>query len=505
LLALLIAAPSSVGAMDFASLRAQISAHDITTVDGLVQVLPESLRSDYTLAFHSRSLQGASYDSPRAILFGDDASLVFTFNGDPSERGYDAVETMEFDAFSGSFRFREIQFGVPGAPPTISDANPVRCTACHGTPARPIWDTPPSWPGVYGERYRSGLSAQETRGMREFLALQPNHPRYRALMGSRRFGERDTYVTSSTAMYNGPTTEPPNARLSMLLTQLNTRAIMATLRSQPGYEAHRYVLLAAAERDCGSLEDFYPSALRASLVVQLREFLDSLERVDRRQEAAKAARLTDGKAPRSLGGRPFDMGQLRFAVEHGLGISTEFWTLAFERNTYDLASPPGTWSLGEALFEAVTSTDSKLADLHASRSFDSGDAYCKRLSERSRQALESWYTAAAGSLPSAERSDSGATGAPALGASGSAPAALCVACHSGEIAQKIPFGNPEALASMLIGGHYPRGRLLDEILYRLSDAAGTERMPRGTLLSRDQVRALETYFVGLANGPRDSR
>ena len=113
-----------------------------------------------------------------------------------------SVETMEFDASTSSFRFREIRFGEPGAAPTISDSNPARCTACHGTPARPIWDTPPSWPGMYGERYHPALSAQEARGIRAYLALQPTHPRYRALMGSRRFGEPlETYFV---ALANGP-------------------------------------------------------------------------------------------------------------------------------------------------------------------------------------------------------------------------------------------------------------------------------------------------------------
>jgi cytochrome c553 len=491
-LLVLLIAPSRVGAMDFASLRTQISARGITTVEGLLQALPEPLRAHYALVFRSRSLQDASYANPRAILFGDDASLVITFNGHPSERGYDAVETMEFNASSSSFQFREIRFGDLGAPPAVSEANPVRCTVCHGTPARPIWDTPPGWPGVYGERYHSGLSAQEARGVREYLALQPAHPRYRELIGSRRFAERETYVTNSTTSYNGLTTEPPNARFSALLTQLNTRAIMATLRSQPGYEAHRYVLLAAAERDCGPLADLYPPGFRASLGVQLREFLGALARVDQQQQAAKATRLVDGSALRSRGFRPLDMGQLRFVVERGLGVSTEFWTMALEHNTYDLAAPPDTWSLDAALLEAVTATDGTLAELHAYRSFDSGDAYCKRLGERSREALERWYAVTARDMLSVGRDDA-AAGAPAL--------ALCVACHSGEIARQIPFTNPQELAPRLVEGDYPRGRLLDEIRYRLSDAAGNERMPRGMLLSSDQVRALEKYFVGLANAP----
>lgn len=504
MLALLVAGSSSVSALDFAALQTQISSHGVTTVEGLIQVLPESLRTHYTLIFQSRSLQGASYTYPRAILFGDDATFVLSFNGDPSQRGYDAVETMQFEAASSTFLFREIRFGEPGTPPSISDANPARCTACHGTPARPIWDTAPSWPGVYGEHYHSGLSARETRGVRGYLAQQAAHPRYRLLMASRDFAERDTYVPSSIITYNGMAKEPPNARLSMLLTQLNTRAIVATLRSQPGYEAHRYVLLAAAEADCGPLPELYPATLRVSIDVQLHAFLATLERVSRKQQAAKAARLADGAVPWWQSDRPLDMGPLRFVIEHDLSVNTASWTLAFERNTYDLAAPPGTWSLGEALLEAVLSTDSSLAELHAYHSFDSSDAYCKRLVGLGRLQLEESYLAASQSVAGSGPDDAGTESVlPEATTIGSAPAALtlCIACHSESVAPRIPFADPHALAPILAEGSYPRGRLLDEILYRLSDAAGPDMMPRGTLLSHGQVQALERYFVTLAKPP----
>ena len=84
--------------------------------------------------------------------------------------------------------------------------------------------------------------------------------------------------------------------------------------------------------------------------------------------------------------------------------------------------------------------------------------------------------------------------------SGAPPAInLCTTCHTGEVAPQIPFGNPADLALRLGGGTYLRGRLLDEVLYRLSDAAGTDRMPRGRLLSAEQVKALRSYFMGLEN------
>ena len=50
----------------------------------------------------------------------------------------------------------------------------------------------------------------------------------------------------------------------------------------------------------------------------------------------------------------------------------------------------------------------------------------------------------------------------------------------------------------LIGGNYPHGRLLDEILFRLTPEAGAARMPRGMAIDPAQQRELERYFTNLA-------
>lgn len=497
------AAVPGAQAAGFPLLRDLLSTHKITSPDDLVRLLPVPLRTYYTLVFQSRSLQGASYANPRVILFGNDATLVVTFNGDATERGYDAIETMDFDAVTSTFRFREIQFNGAAAPPTVSEVNPPLCTACHGTPARPIWDTPPSWPGAYGERYLRGLSTQEAKGIRAFLTLQPTHPRYGALIAAGRFAERDTYVTSSRAAYNGVTTEPPNARLSTLLMQLNARAIMARLVSRPNYATHRYALLAAAEGNCGPLEHFYPAALRAPLALRLREFLASHTQVDSQQEAAKLRRL--GRTGRSVTRtiRPVDMGQLRFVVERGLGANTDSWTLALESNTFDLAAPDDTWSIREALFQEVAGADSELADARQYRTFTADDAYCTLLATRSNQALNQWYTSQPSALSASSRSVDAAVDMAAVD-SGAPPAiGVCATCHTGEIAPQIPFGSPAELVLRLREGNYPRGHLLDEVLYRLSDAAGTDRMPRGMLLPTEQVQELRSYFMGLGNASRN--
>src|SRR5258708_26724816 len=147
-----LAGAGPAASLDFASLQRLISQGDIGSVEELIAALPASERSRYALVFESRSLQGASFENPRAILFGPDARLILTFNGGARQRGLRSVETMEFDEGTREFRLRELLFperaaGAVGV--VISEPNPQRCARCHGTPAPPLWDSFPPWPGAY--------------------------------------------------------------------------------------------------------------------------------------------------------------------------------------------------------------------------------------------------------------------------------------------------------------------------------------------------------------------
>src|SRR5262249_6867826 len=152
------------------------------SVEELLPLLSPALRSRYVLIFDSRSVQEASRADPRVLLVGYEGRFIVSFNGDPQQRGFDAIETMEFDNASSSFIFREIRFpgrdAATDAEVEFSQANPARCAACHGSPAHPIWDTFPLWPGVYGERYQKELSRAESDGLADFARAQRTHPRY---------------------------------------------------------------------------------------------------------------------------------------------------------------------------------------------------------------------------------------------------------------------------------------------------------------------------------------
>jgi mono/diheme cytochrome c family protein len=498
-LALGLAEPAPAGEFAFDSLSQVITAQHVGSVEELLAALPEDLRTHFSLVFSSRSLQDASFEHPRAVLFGSGAQLILTFNGDPSQRGFEAVETMEFDAHANHFIFREITFPRDGAQPAarISDPNPARCSACHDHPARPIWDVPPAWPGVYGERYGAGLSTVELRGLRRFLAIQATHPRYRYLLGAAALADRDTYVSSSRATYNGASVEPPNARLSAQLATFNVRSILSELAAQPGFASHLNVLLASAGSNCGALADFYPPSLQPAIAADYKIYYKATAAADRGQSSAKTLRLGGRQNPRSGLASPAEFTGLRYVAERALNVPTRHWTLAFERGSYDMSAPAGSLSLEQALFTWLARTDPELRTVAAYRTFNSDDAYCQHLKRASQLSIATWLETHDAFAPAPEAANSTA---PGLQAPGSTPTLVqqCAACHSGDIAPALPFADPSALATRLLDGNYPHGRLLDEILFRLTPEAAAGRMPRGVTIGAADQRELEEYFMNLA-------
>jgi mono/diheme cytochrome c family protein len=498
-LALLAGADASAADFNLDALIGLIRIRDVRSVEETLALLPPELRESYTLAFSSRSLQDANPSAPRAILYGRDARFVVSFNGEAGTRGYDALETMQFDERSNSFHFREVTFASTGAGALVSEDNPARCAACHGRPARPIWDSPPSWPGIYGERYRTGLSKTESAGMTAFLARQPRDPRYRYLIGARRFGERATYVAGAHALYNGDSVDSPNARLSKLLATMNARSLVSELSNAPAFSPHRYVLLAAAEGTCGSVTSFFPEALQSALTEGMTVYERSSAAAISAQEAAKRMRRTSRSDGYRAGVAAADPIALRFIAEELVGLPPQRWSLALEANTFDSASPDGALSLDQLFFEKIAASEPQFRDLRSVRSFTATDAYCTELRLRSGRELSAFY---------------GADGAERLRAAGRSAAPdetphpplldHCIACHNGEVGPALPFGEPAALGSRLTAGDYPHGRLLDEILYRLAPQAGSARMPRDINPTPVEQQDLENYFMHLVvhQGPR---
>lgn len=135
--------------------------------------------SFHIFMFHSASLQPGYYQHPRVIVYGRDASFIFTFNDKESDvlgekRGADAIETLAFNQTTKSFSLKEFRFrddsdfpkDFKGKPFIKSQVNPPKCLSCHtgstepltlirngirfNPKVHPVWDPYPEWRGAYG-------------------------------------------------------------------------------------------------------------------------------------------------------------------------------------------------------------------------------------------------------------------------------------------------------------------------------------------------------------------
>jgi len=188
----------------------------------------QPLFKNYVLAKNSQSIQKSNATSPRAIMFGETAKLIVSFNADKSWPGGHSLETVEYDDVNNQISYREIIFKDEIDPSTLKQfpngnlkantqvlqdqfklsaddiefenkkiaatiANPNKCAVCHGFDFGLIhyrWDAYQEWPGIYGE-HDDKLTADELTSLATFkdkgFPKDKNvapHDRYRYLKGN---------------------------------------------------------------------------------------------------------------------------------------------------------------------------------------------------------------------------------------------------------------------------------------------------------------------------------
>ena len=471
--------------MDYETLKNIIITNKVNSIEKLLPLLPANVRSKYVVVFRSRSLQSASYKNPRVIFYADNAKFMLSFNGDENQRGFYELEVAEFDSEKKEFNYREIIFPGPGSVQTavsFSEANPATCLKCHTEPARPIWDSHPIWPGAYGQIYHTPLSNSEEAGLKEFLAAQPNHPRYRYLTNIEYIANRETYFPRALNKYEGKDQNlPPNAALGVLLGHLNFEVIAKQVATAKNFSDFQYTLLAALDSDCGDIDNYVPLSLQPGLQKKLKQFAAEADAQNAEADKLKLARLADSKNFSLAKEDRVDLNNFRFFVENGLGLSTENWTTALEKRSYDFSAPKiDSKDLERVLLPYVIQHDSELKHALSLRRVSSSEQFCNilkknaNLSKMTLRPLVSQLTEAKNSPPILLKK--------------------CAGCHQGAVAYKIPFDNPSELTNFTPNFTLPRGSLQKEILYRLSIQAGADNMPRGLIITADERRSLEKYF-----------
>ncbi len=497
-------------AFDYIQLEKLIKENKLKTISDTIEKLPLSYKSKYVLIFKSRSLHGSSFENPRVLLYGEDASFILSFNGSPEQKGYLGLETMEYDQSTSEFKYREILFPnekesqSPSSVVRFSDDNPEKCLKCHGQTPRPIWDTHPLWPGVYGENYLTDLSFAERSGLNKFLAIQGSHPRYKHLRNINIFTEKNTFKPDVAARYTNFMKDSPVVELSKYLAKYNIQKIVGQMKRSPEFEKFQFLYLASLSQDCGSFESFLPDGVRPTVVKDLELFSVDTFVKNKKQDLLKKGRaLTVNQnlfANQILQNKALD--QFRFIVEQSLNISTDFWTMALEADTYDYTQPDSVeLALEKELIHQIGKSDEKLKNLVSLRAVGSTVKYCEYLRKNISPNLAQGLKKGSGlstaqslqKIYSEEKIRTVAEADPVPGLLN-----LCASCHQGVVGPALPFLDKDRMSTLLNQGNYPRGTLLQEILYRLSPKAGPNQMPRGLNLSESQIQVLEDYFQNLS-------
>jgi hypothetical protein len=456
--------------LTFEKLSEQIDSLRIRTIEDLISLLPPYMKNDnYVLMYRSRSLQAASPESPRAILYTPSARLILSFNGGtPGTRGADTIELVQFRDGTKSFEFREIYFPKNGSP-EISPPNPRKCLECHQSPVRknvdlrPNWEPYNVWPGAFGSnsgRINNGplkksesFTKQKTVAQDEtFLAeqayeplfftafterIKPHNPRFRQL------GAFDDHAT---------------VKLTEHLSILNFQRVARIIQSLPVFKTHRPMV----ELGIRCRPTFFNHPL-----VQIHLSQPVTRYYEYRNDNSVSAMLTQLFEP--------------------LGVDTSDWSMDFRtRGRLAFAERFGTPSVTANILSYAWAVAGPRDNPYEKMS-------CDQIGSRVMSSLQDFY-ASGEHVRLASLRQPIDRGVPAI-------LNRCARCHvdpDDGLTPQIPFDDVKALRPMLRKGGYKRGTLLEEIAYRSSDSSShDEQMPPAQGLNIEEAKALLKFLESL--------
>lgn len=208
------------------SLRQIIQNKHPRSVDELLAHIPMDLLKRHLLIYDSKSLQYASFLSPRVVVYNDDADFVMTFNGEPGSSGYDSVEALSFNRGTNRFEPKLVEFDPDAMKPPVIDERPENCADCHQANIRPNWEPYFHWVGFYGSEddfYQNGPDSPLMRG-HESQALKQFQ------------GKKMTQIQTGKGRYRFLPEHPsprPNLDFDDRITCLNSRRILQIFSEQP--------------------------------------------------------------------------------------------------------------------------------------------------------------------------------------------------------------------------------------------------------------------------------
>jgi hypothetical protein len=442
------------------------------------------------LLHHSGSLQFASLERPRVLLFGRGAML--TFAEDPGQADRD-IEVLTFDPAESRFEAAEIRYEV-GQPPRLQ-MNPPVCTACHGrgTGLRPLWQPYDIWPGAYGAQ-AGFLKGDERRAYASFVQSTDKQGIHRAI-------EPESLERAALKLEELDHFSEYVSSLALLRT-------MGELKRRLGpLHPIRYALAAALngcaldEKKTGRMakampiSEFLPPALRTRLGADasheqsaaLAERQSMVARLKNQYERYFPGAVTDFSLTNRLDFEAGVVGPARLLLEN-LGIEWSSFTLSNGENSVSIQMPsllPLDLGTALAAYEPTLFPEFAPERIREPSGLDWRRFDCGKLEQASLKALAGTPITLS-ALPAASTRFAG---------SGLAPMARCMHCHVHETersgAPRLAFDDSSRLRDWLrTGGNLAKAEAL--IL--------SGKMPADSRLGREDQDALIESLGRVAAG-----
>ena len=345
---------SKASEVNYSDLVTLIKDKNILSIDQLLPNLPLAYRSNYNLVYASRSLQPASAQFPRVIIFGHDARLMMAFSGNPKGPKADSLELIEFQLQTAKFVFREIRFPTKPDEKVVFDEAPTTCILCHKKDSRPNWDPFHFWPGVYGSISRRGITtiekgAQEDKFYQSFLNENARHGRYASLPS---LPIKD--MGSLYAISDGVNTDP-TGRMTALLQDLNRQRIKR-LMSELIAKKPKFLPSLVMAYHCSQteLEEAFPPELQTNMR-KLELVLSDINQTFKKDFDLRVARIKDfngsgGDPERTFFNLALDpdvdellhqdhaIAPLQYVFDR-MGANVDDWAMAFNGGKMQLFEP----------------------------------------------------------------------------------------------------------------------------------------------------------------------
>lgn len=251
--------------------RQLLESRNVVTLEEAISLLPASDRKNFTLMKASVGLQHASLEAPRALVFGETADLIFTFNSLPTQGGGHDLEIMSFNPKTKVYDFDVITF--KNGERIYSEKNPQMCIGCHSSFGKPLWGAKGEYPRAFGAD-QDLVTPEEI----EALSWLRNNPRMKHLL-------RDESIPHSPYRLN--LEEPsldvqPNQRFSYLIETRYIQTLKAKMNPAFLAEQKFWVKLYLEEAWHSESEKYVPQIEKILGIYLAPEEMQDLERILKR-------------------------------------------------------------------------------------------------------------------------------------------------------------------------------------------------------------------------------